>query len=143
MPNFFIEISDLTGDFASQGELNVRDRIEDAIVNQGIGRITGSGSGFGAMDLSVETPNVDGIMERLTTLVRSFVPTEHFEIREIKEPDVQEEDRDWLRGLGAEVGPQLCKRPGCGRLRIVMSVCCRRHHFEQVWGRLPSCEDTS
>jgi hypothetical protein len=122
MPHFFIEISDLADNFASPEDDNVRDRIEDAIVNQRIGRITGSGSGLGAMDLSAETPNVDGIKDRLTTLIRSFVPTARFEIREIADPDVREEDRERLRALGGVIGPERCKRPSCGRLRIVRSV---------------------
>ena len=142
MPHFFIEISDLTDDFASHDELDVRARIEEAIVSQSIGRIAGSGSGFGAMDLSVETPDVDGIEARLTSLVAAIVPIERVTIREMVAPDLQEEDRDQLNVLGAEIGPEPCKRPSCGRLRIAMSVFCRRHHFEQIWGRPPSCGDT-
>jgi hypothetical protein len=143
VPHFLIEITDHSDKFASQGDRGVRDRIEDAIVSQDLGKITGSGSGLGKMDLSVKTPNADGIKDRLTTLICSFLPSEHFEIREIAAPDVHGDDRERLHALGGEIGPERCKWPSCGRLRIAMSVFCRKHHFEQVWGRLPSCEDTT
>ena len=44
----------------------------------------------------------------------------------------------WLRRQYArwsqdpEVGPELCKHPGCSRSRVSLSVHCRRHHFEAI-----------
>jgi hypothetical protein len=44
----------------------------------------------------------------------------------------------WLRreyhswSLDPEVGPETCRRTGCARLRVNMSVLCRRHHFESI-----------
>jgi hypothetical protein len=143
MPHFFIEISELAEPFASHEEVDLRERIGEAIESQGLGSITGSGSGFGAIDLSIEAPDIDGIEARLAEVVRGFVPSERFTIRRIEEPDEREEDREWLRSLGEEIGPASCKRAGCDRLRIAMSVYCRRHHFEQVWGRPPSREETA
>jgi hypothetical protein len=50
------------------------------------------------------------------------------------------EDREFLNTLGAEIGPEMCKRAGCGRKRIALSVLCRTHHFESVRGRSPALE---
>lgn len=45
------------------------------------------------------------------------------------------EDASFFQSLGDEVGPELCRRTGCDRLRIRYSVLCRRHHFEMVKNR--------
>lgn len=36
--------------------------------------------------------------------------------------------------LGDEVGPEACSAPGCDRLRISLSVHCKRHHFRALKG---------
>ena len=41
-------------------------------------------------------------------------------------------DEKFYESLGPELGPELCKREGCGRKRIALSVLCRCHHFEVV-----------
>src|SRR5215471_21562248 len=40
----------------------------------------------------------------------------------------QHEDLVFLRTLGDEIGPELCRSTGCGRLRIRFSAMCRQHH---------------
>ena len=47
------------------------------------------------------------------------------------------DDKEFWVKLGAEIGPKACNEPGCGRLRIELSVCCRRHHFMMIKGRAP------
>ncbi len=42
------------------------------------------------------------------------------------------EDQEFLRGLGKERGPEVCRRDGCQRKHIALSVLCRKHHFEMV-----------
>lgn len=43
--------------------------------------------------------------------------------------------RDFHRwSLDPEIGPEMCKREGCNRLRVKLSVFCRRHHFESING---------
>lgn len=143
MPHFFIEIYDFKENFASPSELDLRHRLVNAIEAEKLGAITGSGSGFGGMDLSVETADIDGIKGQLTMLVLEFVPNDRFTISEIETPSEKEEDVNRLNKLGQELGPQICKHPNCDRLRIAMSVFCRIHHFEQIWGRQPSCDSNS
>ncbi len=140
MPLFFIEISDLAENFASPNELDLRDRLVNAIESKQLGIVVGSGSGFGGMDLSVEAADIDGIEGRLTTLVREFVPNDRFTISESHIPSEREEDAARLSKFGPEIGPQVCKRPTCERLRVAMSMFCRIHHFEQIWGRQPNCD---
>jgi len=48
------------------------------------------------------------------------------------------DDAEFLAKLGAEVGPEVCRDPGCDRRRITASVCCRLHHFQMVRGGVPS-----
>jgi hypothetical protein len=44
----------------------------------------------------------------------------------------------WLRreyasfGVDPELGPETCRTTGCSRLRVRLSVLCRRHHFEAI-----------
>jgi hypothetical protein len=41
-------------------------------------------------------------------------------------------DREFYDSLGTERNGTQCKRPGCGRGTVSLSVFCRRHHFENV-----------
>ena len=47
----------------------------------------------------------------------------------------QHEAPVFFKSLGGEVGPELCRRPDCGRRRIRLSVMCRKHHFEMLMHR--------
>lgn len=49
----------------------------------------------------------------------------------------EEIDLGWYKNLGEEIGPEECRKKGCSALHISRSVFCRRHHFEQVTGRMP------
>ena len=49
-----------------------------------------------------------------------------------------EDDSRFLSLLGSEAGPEPCRTPGCGRLRISASVHCRGHHFLAIKGRTPA-----
>ena len=44
-------------------------------------------------------------------------------------------DREFYGILGEERSNTKCKRPGCTRGAITLSVFCRKHHFENVKGR--------
>ncbi|MBW2712292.1 MAG: hypothetical protein JRC77_00910 [Deltaproteobacteria bacterium] len=44
-------------------------------------------------------------------------------------------DQQFFQAMGEEVGPQVCREPGCARLRVSGSVRCRNHLFEMVKGR--------
>jgi cell wall assembly regulator SMI1 len=39
---------------------------------------------------------------------------------------------NWWASLGSEYGPEQCASSNCRRLRIKLSVMCRRHHYEMV-----------
>jgi hypothetical protein len=41
-------------------------------------------------------------------------------------------DRKWYESLGPEDSVRLCKRSGCKRGSVPMSVLCKPHHFEMV-----------
>lgn len=41
-------------------------------------------------------------------------------------------DAEFRDALGDEIGPETCRHPGCGRLRISYSLLCRAHHYEQI-----------
>jgi hypothetical protein len=52
-------------------------------------------------------------------------------------PPIQWLRRQYLKwSLDPEVGPRVCATENCGRLRVSLSVHCRRHHFEAI-NRLP------
>jgi len=42
-------------------------------------------------------------------------------------------DQFW-RVLEEEVGPETCRQQGCARLKMRLSVFCKRHHFQMVMG---------
>jgi len=42
------------------------------------------------------------------------------------------EDSEFIKGLGQEVGPKLCRKEDCSRKRIQLSVMCIEHHFEMI-----------
>lgn len=44
-------------------------------------------------------------------------------------------DRDFCNKLGQEDSTMTCRRDGCGRGTVKLSVFCRRHHFENIRGR--------
>jgi SMI1 / KNR4 family (SUKH-1) len=44
-------------------------------------------------------------------------------------------DGKYFAELGDECGPGRCANESCGRLRILHSVMCRKHHYEMVRGR--------
>ena len=46
--------------------------------------------------------------------------------------DPLEVHREFWISLGEEVGPEQCRAASCERLRITLSVSCRRHHFEKI-----------
>ncbi|MBB3210737.1 hypothetical protein FHS27_006585 [Rhodopirellula rubra] len=50
-------------------------------------------------------------------------------------------DREFCDMLGDERKDVACKRDGCDRGAVPMSVLCRRHHFENVKGRPYPFED--
>jgi hypothetical protein len=45
------------------------------------------------------------------------------------------EDTNFFEALGEEIGPELCRHPGCDRKRIKFSVMCCPHHFEMIKGK--------
>jgi hypothetical protein len=44
-------------------------------------------------------------------------------------------DREFCEKLGLEDSTRRCRREGCSRGTIKLSVFCRRHHFEEIRGR--------
>lgn len=46
-------------------------------------------------------------------------------------------DDEFLSNLGDEIGPEICRRSGCKRKRILYSIFCKTHHFEMIKGYLP------
>lgn len=42
------------------------------------------------------------------------------------------DDRKLYESLGEEISPEVCRRDGCERKRVVLSVMCRAHHYEMV-----------
>jgi hypothetical protein len=46
-----------------------------------------------------------------------------------------DEDQRFFATLGAEIGPELCRHPGCTHKHIQFSVMCRLHHFEMITKR--------
>jgi hypothetical protein len=44
-------------------------------------------------------------------------------------------DREFCDKLGPEDSTRKCRREGCSRGRLKLSVLCRRHHFESILGR--------
>ena len=44
-------------------------------------------------------------------------------------------DLEFLSSLGPEVGPALCRKTGCSRKCIRLSVFCLSHHFEMITRR--------
>lgn len=55
-----------------------------------------------------------------------------YRLRPRKQTDLLEGHRQFWNTLGEELGPQQCRAASCERLRIALSVFCRRHHFEQI-----------
>lgn len=45
------------------------------------------------------------------------------------------DDSNFYKSLGEEIGPEVCRREGCERKRIALSVMCRAHHYEMVLKR--------
>ncbi len=43
-------------------------------------------------------------------------------------------DLELFQALGSEIGPNMCRRPGCDRKTVKLSVMCRRHHYEMIKG---------
>ena len=41
-------------------------------------------------------------------------------------------DLKLFQALGSEIGPDMCRRPGCDRKTVRLSVMCRRHHYEMI-----------
>ena len=42
------------------------------------------------------------------------------------------EDKKFLESLGEEVGPELCRSPGCTNKHIKNSSMCKQHHFLMI-----------
>jgi hypothetical protein len=54
---------------------------------------------------------------------------------------LRELDRAFCDRLGPEDSSKKCRRDGCGRGAVKLSVLCRRHHFENIQGRPYPFED--
>lgn len=63
--------------FASSSELELRDRVEQLIVERSVGEVVGAGSGLGTMDISVQV------------LDRNLAQTQISQIMEEVDPDVK------------------------------------------------------
>jgi hypothetical protein len=50
-------------------------------------------------------------------------------------------DRAFADKLGPEDSTRKCRREGCGRGTVKLSVLCRRHHFEMIQGKPYPFED--
>jgi hypothetical protein len=78
--------------FASDPDLDVRDTLEEAIEEQGIGDVTRAGSGEGGMDISFRVDHADAVDKALTAvrgiLAAQGVPEElyRFEVYDVYEP---------------------------------------------------------
>jgi hypothetical protein len=72
MPYIEISIPVSGGEFAHPDELDMRWDLEDAILEQAIGEISGSGTGFGTMDLEVRVKDVEWAMPRIEALLKQF-----------------------------------------------------------------------
>ena len=69
-------------DFASQQELETRDKIGRLISQKGIGRIVRSGTGMGWMDIVVEVEDKGGARKAIEPLVRDQAPGLRVAIRD-------------------------------------------------------------
>ena len=75
-------------DFAEDAELDLRDRLVEAIEGRGIGEVGGFGSGAGSMDISVIVEDEAAGRERLTALLGEMAPGVPFTIQVL--PDEEE-----------------------------------------------------
>lgn len=82
-----------------------------------------------------------GAPHRLSEILKVFLDWAKTEADWLAIPDIDEEtlqaqeDKAFWASLGEEAGPERCRRSGCTRNRIGLSVLCRLHHFEAVKGR--------
>ena len=81
-----------------------------------------------ALDLRLRFP--DGREERLFAIA---IEGDRAMWREgfLRSTMIRLHDSFWST-LGEEAGPEKCRRPGCARLRIALSVFCKRHHFRMI-----------
>jgi hypothetical protein len=79
--HLWVEIA-LAGDgFPTAEELAARNGIIDSVEEQGLGHVTGSGGGLGAMDFSVRVASEHTAKDRIAALIREVLPERRFEIR--------------------------------------------------------------
>jgi hypothetical protein len=53
-----------------------------------------------------------------------------------KWPDAVQVAVDNSSWMGDEIGPEICKIPGCKSKKVKFSVLCRLHHYESMFGFL-------
>ena len=140
MPHLFVVIKELDSAFASTAELDVRTALESAIMSSNLVTITGSGSGFGEMDVSVCVSDAKAGIAEMEKIADQLGIRSRVTIEELEESSQKDEDLMFLSRLGSEVGPEQCRDDACQRFRIAGSVFCKVHHFRQVFSRLPAID---
>lgn len=76
-------------------------------------------------------------LEQLLTIFLDWAKTEPDWLTVPCETEAQtktREDSGLWAVLGEEVGPELCRAPGCAHLHVKYSAFCRAHHFEMMRG---------
>ncbi len=68
-------------DLASRQELEIRDRISQRIVQEGIGKIIRSGTGMGWMDLVVRVEDRESARREIDQIVRELSPDASYSIQ--------------------------------------------------------------
>ena len=84
-----------------------------------------------------QEPSDDQIVRSFTYYLRfdAFLPTLDAPNPPSREAVVANLDREFYQSLGHERGGTNCRRDGCTRGTVELSVFCRAHHFESVKGR--------
>ena len=85
--HLLLEIELSGDDFADEGELDLRYRLEEAIESRGIGEFGGAGSGLGSMDISVLVRDESAGREQLAALVHELAPGASFTIEVLPDED--------------------------------------------------------
>lgn len=68
-------------DFASKQDLEIRDKIEKRLSENGLGKIVQSGTGMGWMDIIVDVKDKDSARSEIEGIIRKISPNSKFEIK--------------------------------------------------------------
>jgi hypothetical protein len=92
------------GDFAEDEELNLRDRLVQAVESRGVGEVGGFGSGLGGMDVSVLVQDEAAGREQVAALVRELAPGASFTIEVLADEEAPDAEPGGAADGGRDPG---------------------------------------